>query len=133
MTAVYSVEKSEHTKKMVSAEDAQILSEEIGSFVCATDPSKVMSDSDQQESWELLLAARTALIAHGDTPDAWATRTPVSTEVRVIIAMLIGPTFGFKPRKAFRRVLEAIRESGNLENFKACYPETGKVLVASAA
>src|SRR5437879_6973538 len=123
MVAPYIVEETEETKTWISQEDADVLCDEIGSFLSA-ESGKEELKTDQRTSWGLLLAARTELIAEGDSPIVWTERTPVSREVRLIFERLVGPIYKFQPKKAMKLVVDAIKDCGQLDNFNSCYPKT---------
>jgi hypothetical protein len=124
--------RTQESTTVISKRDLKTLNEQLGGEWTDSAGHK-LSNANQRESWALLLGARTGLIAGGDTPAAWVTRTPVSTEVRIIVQNLTGPSFGLPPTKAMRLVLDAIKDSGQLNNFNNYFPKTGAALAQFAA
>lgn len=82
-----------------------------------------------KEGLSSLLRARAQLIAIQYVPGVWETRTPNSTEVRIILQDLTGPFFKMKPDRACRLLVGAIAEAGQWDKFRKDYPETAAALI----
>jgi len=79
-----------------------------------------------------LLKVRAHLIADGDTPRVWCTRTPFSSELTVLLFNLTELFNGDKPRAA-RELLRAMKEANCDAHVKEDYPLVYEALHLIAA